>query len=311
MRGITSRRSLLWAVALDLALGEPRCLHPVVGMGNTLRRIRGAAAGRGPVGARVAGGAGVLAGTLVWGALGVGLTRIARTLPPPWREVAGGAVLKPTFALRALLEAGGRVREALASGNLEGARGELGRSLVSRPTAALKPHEVVGATLSSLAENLTDSVVAPLMWSAAAGAAGGWAYRFVNTADAVLGYRTPELLHVGGPAALADDAANALPARLATLLLVASAQAVGGDGGRAWKVACRDNRRTPSPNGGWTMAAAAGALGVRLEKRGHYVLHPEGRRPGVADLDRGLRMVGTAAAGAVALTALLLPPGDR
>lgn len=111
-----------------------------------------------------------------------------------------------------------------------------------------------------------------------------------------MGYRTPELADLGRAPALVDDAANRLPALVAALLIALAAPAAGGSAGVALRSALRDQRLTASPNAGWTMATMAGALGVRLTKRGAYVLNGCAREPGPEDVGRAIVLVGLAAA---------------
>ena len=132
---------------------------------------------------------------------------------------------------------------------------------------------------------------------------GAWAYRAVNTADAMIGYRLDRLERLGGASARLDDLLNLVPSRLAALALVAGARIGDESGSRAWKVWCRDGGSTASPNAGQTMAAMAGALGVTLEKRGHYRLG-DGPPPDVAAVDRAVGVF--AAAAGVALVAGLV-----
>jgi adenosylcobinamide-phosphate synthase len=286
----------LLSVALDLCCGEPPArLHPVVAMGRylglhtvLLKRTRHPAA-------RFTAGFGFVAlGAALAGGLAWGVQRGARRLPGPARPLLLACALAPLFSVRALVAAGGVVRGALAAGDLTAARRLLGWHLVSRETAELSASEVAGAAVASLAENLTDSIVAPLLYAAVFGLPGAAVYRFVNTADAVLGYRTPALEHFGKPAALTDDLLNAVPARAAGGLLLFALALTGGDVRAALRALARDARRTPSPNGGVTMALAAGGLGLRLEKRGVYVLNAAGRAPTAADIGRAQRLVGVA-----------------
>jgi len=100
---------------------------------------------------------------------------------------------------------------------------------------------------------------------------------------------------LGKAAARLDDALNYAPARLTALALVAAAPLAGGSAQAAWRVALAHHRRTASPNAGWPMAAAAGALGLRLAKVGHYSLG-DGREPMAGDIRRARRLVATAAA---------------
>jgi adenosylcobinamide-phosphate synthase len=187
---------------------------------------------------------------------------------------------------------------------------------------------VAGAAIESLAENLSDGFVAPALYHALGGSGAAYAYRLVNTADAMLGYRTPELEWFGKAAARADDALNLVPARVTALLVTLAAVAGAGSARRALRVAGRDAWRTASPNAGWPMAAMAGALGVRLDKRREtpstrraarpgigdylYVLNPTGRVPAVDDVRRARRVVAAAAAlGAAACAGVTYHRGAR
>lgn len=288
-----SLETLSLSVILDLALGEPSArLHPVICMGRYLNLKGGLLScsyrpwvrfglGLGLVSAGAA-----LSGGLAWWVQG----RLNR-FSPAWRLLLSALLLKPLFSVAALLEAGSAVQRALSAGDLEGARQQLGWHLVSRDTAELSESEVAGAAVASLAENLTDSAVAPLLYAALFGLPGAAVYRFVNTADALLGYRTPELESFGKAAARADDLLNLVPARLAAGLLALAFALSGGDARAAWRGMRRDRGRTPSPNGSWTMALIAAGLGVRLEKRGVYVLNAAGRAAAVADITRTQRLL--------------------
>ncbi|WP_435902223.1 adenosylcobinamide-phosphate synthase CbiB [Meiothermus cerbereus] len=185
--------------------------------------------------------------------------------------------LKPLFAFRMLLDEVNAV-EKLLEESLEAARTRLSH-LVSRPAEALSPNEVRESALESLAENLNDSLVAPLFWFVLLGLSGAALYRFANTADALWGYRG-SWEWAGKFAACADDCLSYIPARITGLLLC---------GWRCpWKALWREARKTPSPNSGWPMAALALFLGIRLSKPNVYVLHSSGRLPTAQDLQAGL-----------------------
>jgi len=211
--------------------------------------------------------------------------------------------LSTMLSLRGLVAAARRVRDALERSDLEAARRRVARDLVSRPTAALGPAHVASAAVESVAENLTDSLVAPVCFYLAFGLPGAFFYRAVNTADAMLGYREGALEHFGKAAARLDDLLNLLPARLAALAIVAAAALTGDDARNAWLTLRRDGHRTASPNAGWTMAAMAGALGVVLEKPATYRLGA-GREPTAADIDRAVRVMVVAAAIAIGAAAV-------
>ena len=295
---------LLAAVALDLAFGEPPArVHPVVWMGrlqSTLRRWAPTA----PLPAFLWGAVMAVLGPISFG----GLTWLALGHSRgPARWVLAVLLLKSAFAIRALATAGWDVSRPLAAGDADAAAAALG-SLVSRDTRTLTAPLVAAAAVESLAENSSDSVVAPLLFFAAAGVPGAVAYRAVNTLDAMIGYHG-ELEWLGKTAARLDDLANLVPARATALLLALAAPLGGGSTRRAVAIWARDRRLTESPNAGHPMATMAGALGVELEKRGHYRLGAGLGTPTPVDVDRAVRIMLGAAACAVALVALGLRHG--
>ncbi|GAB4424248.1 MAG: adenosylcobinamide-phosphate synthase CbiB [Anaerolineae bacterium] len=290
---------ILLALGLDLLLGDPpNRFHPVVLMGNWLSLGRR----RAPARHRFWFGAGWLVGGI---ALFTQPWRIFRVTNYELRItniVLMAVPLKLVLAYRNLRGAARQVQAALAADNLPEARRLLSWHLVSRDTSALTAEEVAGAAIESLAENVTDSVTAPLGYFAAGGLPAVWGYRLVNTADAMWGYRTEELEQLGKFAARLDDALNWLPARLTGGLMVPSAWLAGEDWRQAARVMWRQHSRTASPNAGWTMAATAGALNITLTKRGVYELAGGDAPISAATISRAIRL----ADGAVLLAVWLL-----
>ncbi|MCM2250990.1 MAG: adenosylcobinamide-phosphate synthase CbiB [Ramlibacter sp.] len=287
----TALVALLVALCLDRWFGEPATRwHPVVWMGGYLRWAGEAVAPeRAPAGGLRYQLPALLGGAAAWlvGAAGVGLAafaiqRVAIEFAAGAAGLLLGVALKPLLAWRMLREETAAVEHGLAQ-SLESARAQLGR-LVSRDVAALSETQVRESAIESLAENLNDSVVAPVFWFVLLGLPGAAVYRFANTADAMWGYRGRrggrEWEWAGKWAARADDVLSWLPARITALLLGAVA------GGLPWCALRREAGRTPSPNSGWPMAAMALALGVCLGKRGVYALNGGGRAPQRADAQR-------------------------
>jgi adenosylcobinamide-phosphate synthase len=278
----------LWcALALDALWGEPPArLHPVVWMGRYLDRggrlVAPATAGH------IRKFRPFVAGTLVWcaGAAMVGVAALtveaaAHRLPSWLAWALLGFALKPLLAWRMLRDEVLAVEAALGV-SLDAGRAQLAR-LVSRDVSTLTPAQVRESAIESLAENLNDSVVAPVFWFALAGLPGAAVYRFANTADAMWGYRGErggrDWTWAGKFAARADDVLSWVPARITALLLAVVA--------RRWPTGLwREAGRTPSPNSGWSMAAMALLLHVRLGKPGIYVLNAPGRLPLPADTHR-------------------------
>jgi adenosylcobinamide-phosphate synthase len=207
------------------------------------------------------------------------------------------------LAQKSLAEHVEAVARALDTGGLVAGREAVSR-IVGRDPESLDQAAVSRAAIESLAENFSDGVVAPAFWMAVGGLAGGAAYKAANTADSMIGHRTPKHWAFGWAAARFDDLVNLPASRLTALLIVVAAAILPGmDAGAAWKAVWRDARKHRSPNAGWPEAAMAGALGVALAGprsyggvMGDYAFMGEGGRRDVtaADIRRALRLFWTA-----------------
>jgi len=235
------------------------------------------------------GGLVVTVGAGVCAALGHLAARGGRRLPPAPAALAEAAVLWPLLALKGLVDAAKRVAAALEHGDLDEARRAL-LWLVGRPTEPLDAPLLASAAIESLAENLADSVLGPLLLARLLGPGAAAVYRLANTADAVVGHRD-RFARGGWASARLDDLLNLGPSRAAALAIALSAPA--GPGSAAGAMRCRhlDGRAAASPNAGHPMAAMAGALDVRLEKPGHHILNATGRPPCPADIRAAMRIV--------------------
>ena len=191
------------------------------------------------------------------------------------------------------------VAKALDQGGLQAGREAVSR-IVGRDPDQLDRAAVSRAAIESLAENFSDGVVAPAFWMAVGGLAGGAAYKAANTADSMIGHRTPKHEAFGWAAARFDDLINLPASRLTALLIVAAAAILPGmDAGAAWRAVWRDAKKHRSPNAGWPEAAMAGALGIALAGprsyggvTGDYAFMGEGGRREVTavDIRRALRL---------------------
>lgn len=284
------------AVALDLVTGDPpNRLHPVAWMGRVLSAGRRGLC-HGPAWwLLLSGGTLVVLVGAIAAASGVLVTALAFFLGPA-RVLIEAVVLKTTISPRGLLRAASEVGEALQRDALVEARAALGFHLVSRPTGVLSAGQVASGVVESVAENLTDALVAPVLCFVLFGLPGAFAYRALNTADTMIGYRDGPLEHFGKVAARLDDIVNFVPARLAALAVVVAA---GRHARAAWTIMVHHHGRTASPNAGWTMAAMAGALGVTLEKPGAYRLGC-GEAPSAEHIKRAVRIFHRASVVAVA-----------
>lgn len=261
---------LFAALLIDLALGElPAKVHPVVWMGRAIRAAEKAFPSHGRL-RQLACGA-LLAAALPLGSALAAIALVGFAQPWPAAQwLLDVLILTAMFAGRALGEAAARVRRALDAANLGEARAALS-SLCSRDASALEAPDLVGASVESLAENTSDSWVAPLFYYALFGLPGAVAYRAVNTLDAMVGYHG-RYEWLGKASARLDDALNFVPARLTAALLLLAGVLRGKSLERGAAVWCRDGATTESPNAGRPMATMAGLLGVRLVKTGHYAL---------------------------------------
>jgi adenosylcobinamide-phosphate synthase len=224
------------------------------------------------------------------------------------------AVLASTLiAQRSLREHVARVAAALEHDGLAAGR-EAVSHIVGRDPDTLDEAGVARAAIESLAENFSDGVVAPAFWLAVAGLAGGAAYKAINTADSMIGHRTPRHRAFGWAAARLDDLVN-LPASRLTALLIVAAAAVSPDAsaGNAWRSVRRDAPQHRSPNAGYPEAAMAGALGLALAGPRVYggvrvedAIMGDGRRAATAaDIRAALRLYRRADAMLIALVALV------
>ncbi len=242
---------LLCALLLDGAFGEPRWLwsrlsHPAVLMGRLVdgvdrslnhepnRRLKGAIC---------------LALLVIVG----GVAGYLLSLAGPMVEILCAAVL---LAQRSLSEHVGAVADGLRSSLAEGR--DAVAMIVSRETTDMDESAVSRSAIESAAENLSDGVVAPAFWFLVGGLPAMLAYKCINTADSMIGYRTPHYAEFGWAAARTDDLVNLIPARLTAALIVATNRGV------AFTQMARDARQHRSPNAGWPEAAMAQALGIAL-----------------------------------------------
>lgn len=285
---------LLLAIAIDLSIGEPPAvIHPVVWMGKLASLLMKGRCGKSPAGQFLRGLLVVLLTTGVFTAAAYFLLFYLRVLSPVAYVVVGTVLLKTSFSLRELHRAALKIRRLLKEDKPDEARFEL-RALVSRDTAALDRSQMVSATVESVAENLCDSFIAPLFYFLLLGVPGAIAYRVINTLDAMIGYHG-KYEYLGKFAARLDDVANFIPARLSGLAIVLAARVRRQSASGAWRTMLRDWKKTESPNAGWTMAAAAGALGVQLEKAGNYRLGDNQTSLSLDTIDASLQLLAVAA----------------
>jgi adenosylcobinamide-phosphate synthase len=304
----------LVAMLIELAAGYPLRLyravgHPVSWIGNLITllddRLNGATAA--PQMRRRNGIAALLVLLAIVGVIAF-ITEYALLRVPLGGLVA--ALVASTFvAQRSLYQHVTDVADALENGGVAEGRVAVAH-IVGRDTETLDRAGIARAAIESLAENFSDGIVAPVMWMVIGGLPGAALYKAINTADSMIGHRTPRYAEFGWAAARLDDLVNLPASRLCALLLVAAAAfRKRASAGRAWRAVRRDAARHRSPNAGYPEAAMAGALGLSLAGPRTYggvvvddAVMGDGRREaGVTDIRRALSLYRRADAILIAL----------
>ncbi|MFW8634978.1 adenosylcobinamide-phosphate synthase CbiB [Cribrihabitans pelagius] len=249
---MSSAGVLILALLLDAALGEPQWLwsrlpHPAVLIGRAVRELdRRLNHGSNRRAKGVLAALALLVGGLLLGAL--------LALPGTIFEILIAAILIAQRSLTAHVQAvADGLRQSLAAGR------EAVAMIVSRDTGQMTAPQVARSAIESGAENLSDGVIAPAFWFLVAGLPGLVAYKLINTADSMIGYRNARYEDFGWAAARLDDLLNLIPARLTGFLI-----ALAGGQLRHWRAIAGNARKHRSPNAGWPEAAMARALDTAL-----------------------------------------------
>lgn len=298
------------AMLVDLLFGDPpNRFHPVAWMGTLIGAFKYYAPEEDPPKQFRYG----VFLSLTGGALVAGLGKLAETLssrlPAPLGQILEAAILKTTFSLGRLNSAAREVEEALRVDDLPEARRAARYHLVSRDTNQLDSAQVAAAAIESVAENASDGVIAPLFFYTLGGLPLALFYRYVNTVDAMLGYRDAAREWLGKFPARLDDVLNFLPARLTAGLIALAGECIQGKGREALQGLHQDARKTDSPNAGFPMSAMAGSVGVKLEKVDQYILGEGQRSPQVDDIQTARRILALSAG--FGLLLFFLFPGKK
>ncbi|APG84826.1 cobalamin biosynthesis protein CobD [Sinorhizobium americanum CCGM7] len=261
---------LVVALIVDRLVGDPdwlweRVTHPVVLFGKAIG-VFDAALNRGGDGGwrKMRGVAAIVILVAASMLLGVVLNRLFDVLGT-LGFVLEAMTVAVFLAQKSLADHVRRVADGLRRDGLEGGR-EAVSMIVGRDPKPLDEPGVCRAAIESLAENFSDGVVAPALWYAVAGLPGLFAYKMLNTADSMIGHKSPKYLHFGWASARLDDLVNLPAARLSALFIAAGARFKrGAEAAKAAiEVAKSDHAFHRSPNSGWPEAAMAGALDIQL-----------------------------------------------
>jgi adenosylcobinamide-phosphate synthase len=251
----------LLAYSIDLLFGELPCKHPVIFMGEFIsafeRRFYGSTVrpthSSPPTEKLITGALLVISLLVITGLISLSLVTLINLLPSVLSILVLAVCASTGLAMNML--------HSSVAGILAAEQPKQALSyLVSRDTETMSDEDIYKAALETWAENLSDGVIAPLFYLALFGLPAMAVYKAINTMDSMIGYKTPRYFYFGKTAALLDDVANYIPARLTALLIVL----IADDKQRAWQCMKRDGHKLESPNAGYPIAAMAGALGVAL-----------------------------------------------
>lgn len=258
---------ILTAVVIDIIIGElPSIIHPVVLMGGVISNIKKLLH---TYNNKLSGI--ILTATVLIIFLSIFLLLIkASTFNYYLYILISALILSTTFAIKSLINSIVLVKRDIDT-DISNAQTSVSY-LVSRKTSNFSEKELISAAIETLTENITDSVIAPLIYAFIFGVLGAVFYRVVNTLDAMVGYKNPENINIGWFTAKLDDILNYIPARITGFLVVTASILLKLNWKNAYKIMMRDAKKTPSPNSGYPMAATAGALGIQLIKPGYYQL---------------------------------------
>lgn len=274
--------SLLVSLAIDVIYGElPTKIHPVVILGSIIDFFKKKFIN---INNKMSGYLVVVLSSIVSSVILYVIYNIA-SVNVIFLFIVFSILLSATFSVKMLLQTAIDVKNDLNE-SIDKARRSVSY-LVSRNTDELTESFIVSAVIESMTENITDSYVAPVFYYMIFAVIILYnqfnyslyflllipmLYRLSNTMDAMLGYKTDELINIGFFPAKIDDVLNYIPARIAGMFVVISAYLLNLDGKNSFKIMMRDARVCPSPNSGYTMASTAGALNIQLNKKDTYIL---------------------------------------
>ncbi|MBR2540305.1 MAG: cobalamin biosynthesis protein CobD [Mogibacterium sp.] len=268
---------------LDIIIGDPhRMPHPVRWIGNLIaaldRKLLGELADNDPESELRDRAAERRAGVrlVIYVVLATAVTTLAVMTAAYKLGIVPGIIVEAILtcyllAMTSLRRESMKVYDELKKGSLAGARHAVSM-IVGRDTEVLDEEGVTKAAVETVAENLSDGVIAPMLYAAIGGPVLGLIYKSINTMDSMVGYKNDRYMWFGAPAAHLDDAVNFIPARISAFLLIAASAVSGREysAAGAYRIWKRDRFNHKSPNAAQTESAAAGALGVRLAGDAQY-----------------------------------------
>ena len=286
---------LILAVLIDLIFGEPpAAIHPVVWIGKLIGFLKEKA----PKNHRKLYGI-LMAFIVITFSVSISFIVIGIAhldfVPTAVGILIQAVFLKATFAIKCMVQPAKEIQQKLDNG-IETVRDEL-KTYVSRDTSKLSKSQITSAVVESISENYVDAMLTPIFFYVVFGPLGlpaAYLFKAASTLDSMVGYKNEKYIHLGWFSAKFDDVLNWIPARLSPFIIFIGAGFSNFAVGNLEKLkpidgvclAFKENKTTPSPNSGWPMAAAAGALQIRFEKPNTYVIGNEYREPDGNDISR-------------------------
>lgn len=265
--------ALIIGFILDLIIGDPYYLpHPVRWIGNLISRLEKVIRSHLPKNKKseLFGGSILVVGVLI---LSIGIPGIILKLLYQYIPLVGllieSIMCYQILATKCLKVESMKVYNSLKQNNLSEARHNVSM-IVGRDTTVLDEIGVTKATVETIAENTSDGIIAPMIYTAIGGATLGFFYKAVNTMDSMVGYKNDKYIYFGRCAAKLDDVINYIPARISAFSMILASKILGYDYKTAYRVYKRDNRNHASPNSAQTEAVCAGALNVQLAGDAYY-----------------------------------------
>ena len=274
---IESITIIFFALAIDFTLGDPKNkFHPTAWIGSLIAKLTPSLKNSSDNLEKLGGiiliviSCTIVVSLIIFLDVGINLITIDY-LSVIISVIVGGILLKTTIAIKGMEKHALAVVNSLENNDITSARDSLSM-IVKRNTKDLDKNHVYSGVVESISENTVDGITGPLFYFGLFGLPGAFAYRVINTADSMIGYKTNIFKNIGWFAANCDKILNYIPSRLTGLVMIFSAMILKNDWKRSYKIMIRDGRKTQSPNAGYPMAAIAGALGTKFEKIDHYSL---------------------------------------
>ncbi len=262
------------SLIIDMILGEvPNQVHPVIFMGKIIEKLKNYLPNT-----KISGLLTILTTTFIFVVISLLLLLLCAFVNQWLFIIFASLLLSTTFSINFLIESVRNIQKDLKE-DIDKARKAMSY-LVSRNTSELTESRITSAAIETLTENITDSIISPLFYTSIVtiffgiiiGIIVAVIYRVSNTMDAMLGYKTKELINIGCYPAQFDDLLNYIPARITGYYVILASYFLKYDYKQSYDVMKKYALKTPSPNSGYSMAATAGALNITLVKEGVYEL---------------------------------------